>query len=309
MTSRVADSILELIGNTPMVKLSKMVSEEMAEIFVKLEAFNPAGSVKDRIALNMVEEAEGQGVLKPGNTIVEATSGNTGIGLAMVAAAKGYNLILVMPDTMSIERRNLLKAYGAELKLTLGAEGMKGAIAKAEELVEKNSDYFMPRQFENIANPQVHSKTTAKEIMDQTNKKLDAFVAGVGTGGTVTGVGEVLKNEIGNINIIGVEPIKSSVLSGGKPGSHKIQGIGAGFVPQILNLEMLDRIVKVEDRDAYKASMELAQKEGILVGISAGAALVAGMEVARELGKGKRVVILLPDTGERYLSMAEHFDN
>ncbi|MDK2811726.1 MAG: cysteine synthase, partial [Petroclostridium sp.] len=239
---RVANYIYELIGQTPMVRLNRLVDEDSAEVLVKLESFNPGSSVKDRIALNMIIDAENKGLLKPGSTIVEPTSGNTGIGLAMVGASKGYRVILVMPDTMSIERRNLLKAYGAELVLTPGAEGMRGAIAKAEELVSQNSDYFMPQQFRNAANPDVHRRTTAVEILTQTEGNIDAFVAGVGTGGTLTGVGEVLKEKIPSIKVIAVEPEASPVISGGKPGPHKLQGIGAGFIPEVLNKNIIDEV-------------------------------------------------------------------
>jgi cysteine synthase A len=301
---RVANYIYELIGQTPMVRLNRLVDEDSAEVLVKLEAFNPGSSVKDRIALNMITDAEEKGLLKPGSVIVEPTSGNTGIGLAMVGAAKGYKVILVMPDTMSMERRLLLKAYGAELVLTPGAEGMKGAIKKAEELVKENANYFIPQQFQNAANPAVHKKTTAVEILNQTDEKIDAFVAGVGTGGTLTGVGEVLKEKIPSIKVVAVEPENSPVLSGGNPGPHKIQGIGAGFVPEVLNTSVIDEIIKVADEDAFATARKLASEEGILVGISCGAAVNAAVQLAKKLGKGKRVVVIAPDTGERYLSTA-----
>ena len=260
--ARKADSIVSLIGQTPVVKLNRVVPEGSAEVWVKLESFNPGGSVKDRIAANMVKRAEEAGALKPGGTIVEPTSGNTGVGLAMVAAAKGYRCILVMPDTMSIERRRLLQMYGAELVLTPGTEGMKGAIAKAMELVESNPGYFMPQQFENPANPEIHLQTTAAEVWEQMEGQLDAFVSGIGTGGTVTGVGKVLKERLPEVKIVAVEPVNSPVLSGGQPGSHRIQGIGAGFVPQVLDTEVLDEIVTVEDNDAFQAAGRLAREEG-----------------------------------------------
>lgn len=299
---RVANNIAELIGQTPLVKLNKLVEDDMAEVFVKLESFNPGSSVKDRIALAMIEAAEQAGVLKPGATIVEPTSGNTGIGLAMVAASRGYKLILVMPETMSVERRNLLKAYGAELILTPGSEGMKGAVRRAEELLAQNPDYFLPQQFKNPANPDVHRRTTALEVLEQTGGKLDAFVGGVGTGGTITGVGEVLKEKIPGVKVIAVEPAASPVLSGGNPGPHKIQGIGAGFVPDVLNTKIYDQVIQVTNEDAMETARNLARKEGILVGISSGAAVFAALQVARELGAGRRVVVVAPDTGERYLS-------
>ncbi|ADH61715.1 cysteine synthase [Thermoanaerobacter mathranii subsp. mathranii str. A3] len=306
--NKIYEDIAQLIGNTPMVKLNRIVPEDAAEVIVKLESFNPGGSVKDRIALNMIKKAEEEGRLKPGGTIVEATSGNTGIGLAMVSAVKGYRLILVMPDTMSIERRNLLLSYGAKLVLTPGAEGMKGAIKKAQEILESNPDYIMLDQFKNPANPEIHELTTAKEILKDTNGIVDAFVAGVGTGGTISGVGKVLKQYNKDIKIVAVEPEESPVLSGGEPGPHKIQGIGAGFVPDTLNLDVIDEIIKVKERDAFEMSMKLAKQEGILCGISSGANVFAAIEVANRLGKGKRVVTVLPDTGERYLSMHKFFE-
>ncbi|GEA19023.1 cysteine synthase A [Moorella sp. E306M] len=298
---KVAADITQLIGRTPVVSLQRLV-ENGAAIYVKLEYFNPGASVKDRIALSMIEAAEAEGKLKPGATIVEPTSGNTGIGLAMIAAARGYRLIIVMPETMSIERRKLLAAYGAEFILTPGHLGMKGAVDKAMELVRENPDYFMPQQFENPANPDVHRRTTAREILEQMGKDLDAFVAGVGTGGTITGVGEVLKQEIPGIKIIAVEPAASPVLSGGRPGPHKIQGIGAGFIPQVLRREVIDEVVTVSNEDALMTARRLAQMEGLLVGISSGAAVYAALQVARRLGKGKKVLAIAPDTGERYLS-------
>ncbi|ABY92075.1 MULTISPECIES: cysteine synthase A [Thermoanaerobacter] len=305
---KIYEDITQLIGNTPMIRLNKIVPENAAEVIVKLESFNPGGSVKDRIALNMIKRAEEEGRLKPGGTIVEATSGNTGIGLAMVSAVKGYKLILVMPDTMSIERRNLLLSYGAELVLTPGAEGMKGAIKKAQEILELNPDYIILDQFKNSANPEIHELTTAKEILKDTNGIVDAFVAGVGTGGTISGVGKVLKQYNKDIKIFAVEPEESPVLSGGKPGPHKIQGIGAGFIPDTLNLDVIDEIIKVKERDAFEMSMKLAKQEGILCGISSGANVFAAIEVANRIGKGKRVVTVLPDTGERYLSMHKFFE-
>lgn len=301
--ARIANSITELIGQTPIVKLNRLADENSADVYVKLEYFNPGSSVKDRIALAMIEAAEEKGLLKAGFTIVEPTSGNTGIGLAMVAAAKGYKAVLVMPDTMSLERRNLLRAYGAELVLTPGAEGMKGAIAKAEELVKENG-YFMPQQFENPANPEVHSRTTGKEIVEQMGDQLDAFVSGIGTGGTITGAGNVLKEKYENIKIYAVEPTDSPVLSGGNPGPHKIQGIGAGFVPAVLNTEVYDGVVQISNDEAFETARRSGNEEGVLCGISSGAAIAAALKVAKELGKGKKVLAILPDNGERYLSTA-----
>lgn len=297
-----AESILQWIGNTPVVRLRRVPAPGSATVWAKLEGFNPGGSVKDRIALSMVEAAEQAGRLRPGGTIVEPTSGNTGIGLAMVAAARGYRLILTMPDTMSVERRVLLRAYGAEIVLTPGAEGMSGAVARAEALVRENPDYFMPQQFKNPANPQVHRETTAQEILRQVPGKVDAFVAGVGTGGTITGVGEVLKARWPDVRIVAVEPADSPVLSGGKPGPHKIQGIGAGFVPDVLRVDLLDEVIPVTYEAARETARRLAREEGILVGISSGAAAWAALRVAARLGEGKTVVVILPDTGERYLS-------
>ncbi len=296
-----AQSVVELIGSTPVVKLNRSVPENSADVYLKLEYFNPAKSVKDRIALAMGEDAEKKGILQPGGTIVEPTSGNTGIGLAMVAAAKGYKLIVTMPETMSVERRNLLRAYGAELVLTPGPEGMKGAIAKAEELAKEHG-YFMPQQFENYANPEIHRLTTGPEIVKQMGDQLDGFVAGIGTGGTITGAGQVLREHYPNIKIVAVEPKDSPVLSGGKPGPHKIQGIGAGFVPRVLNTEIYDEIIHVTTEEAFAAARKVARLEGILGGISAGAAMHAAFKVAKELGPGKRVLAIVPDNGERYLS-------
>jgi cysteine synthase A len=299
---RVANNILELIGQTPIVKLNRIVGKADADVFLKLEFFNPGGSVKDRIALSMIEEAEKRGELKPGSTIVEPTSGNTGIGLAMVAAAKGYRTILVMPDTMSLERRNLLKAYGAELVLTPGAEGMRGAVAKAEQIKKENPDYFMPQQFKNPDNVKVHLETTAVEIVEQMGGEIDAFVAGVGTGGTITGVGRVLKEKFPHVHVVAVEPADSPVLSGGKPGKHKIQGIGAGFVPDILDTEIYDEVITVENEEAFHWARRMAREEGILGGISTGAATAAALKIARRLGAGKKVVAVAPSNGERYLT-------
>ncbi|MEC1433078.1 cysteine synthase A [Bacillus subtilis] len=299
---RVANSITELIGNTPIVKLNRLADENSADVYLKLEYMNPGSSVKDRIGLAMIEAAEKEGKLKAGDTIIEPTSGNTGIGLAMVAAAKGLKAILVMPDTMSMERRNLLRAYGAELVLTPGAEGMKGAIKKAEELAEKHG-YFVPQQFNNPSNPEIHRQTTGKEIVEQFgDAPLDAFVAGIGTGGTITGAGEVLKEAYPSIKIYAVEPSDSPVLSGGKPGPHKIQGIGAGFVPDILNTEVYDEIFPVKNEEAFEYARRAAREEGILGGISSGAAIYAALQVAKKLGKGKKVLAIIPSNGERYLS-------
>ncbi|QXM06257.1 cysteine synthase A [Crassaminicella indica] len=299
---RVVNNITELIGNTPMVKLNKLVGKDDAEVYLKLEFFNPGSSVKDRIALNMIETAEREGKLKKDSVIVEPTSGNTGIGLAMIGAAKGYKVILVMPETMSIERRKLLKAFGAEVVLTDGAKGMKGAIDKANEIVKNNPSYFMPQQFENAANPEAHRNTTALEILKQMDNKFDMLIAGVGTGGTITGIGEIIKKEIKNVKIVAIEPKNSSVLSGNKPGPHKIQGIGAGFIPKTLNKDIIDEIIQVEDEDAIQTARKLPMKEGILVGISSGAAIFGAIKKAKELGKGKKIVVIIPSYGERYLS-------
>jgi len=303
--AKLVQSITELIGDTPLVRLNRVVPEDSAEIYVKLEFQNPGASVKDRIALSMIEAAEKEGKLKPGDTIVEPTSGNTGIGLAMVAAAKGYKAILVMPETMSIERRNLLRAYGAQVVLTPGPEGMKGAVAKAEEIVASNPGYFMPQQFDNPANVKIHRETTGPEIVEAIQShdgKLDAFVAGVGTGGTISGAGEVLRKHFPHIKIYAVEPAASPILSGGKPGPHKIQGIGANFIPNILNREIYDGVITVENEEAFETSRRVAREEGILGGISSGAAIFAALKVAKQLGKGKRVVTVVPSNGERYLS-------
>ncbi|MDM5209871.1 cysteine synthase A [Peribacillus sp. RS7] len=300
--ARIANSVIDLIGQTPIVKLNKLQNENSADIYLKLEYFNPGSSVKDRIALAMIEAAEKNGNLKPGDTIIEPTSGNTGIGLAMVAAAKGYKSILVMPETMSLERRNLLRAYGAELVLTPGPEGMKGAIARATEL-SKEKGYFIPQQFENEANPEVHRNTTGPEIVEAFGDEgLDAFVAGIGTGGTITGAGEVLREKYPDIKIYAVEPADSPVLSGGTPGPHKIQGIGAGFVPSILNTDLYDEIIQVNTEESFDYARRAAKEEGILGGISSGGAIAAAIKVADKLGKGKKVLAIIPSNGERYLS-------
>ena len=300
---KICANILETIGHTPLVRLNRLPSGGSAELLVKLEAFNPTRSVKDRIAFAMIDSAEREGKITPGKTtIIEPTSGNTGIGLAMTAAAKGYRLILTMPDSMSLERTRVLRALGAEIFLTPDALGMKGAIARAEGLLREVRDGFMPQQFNNPANPAIHRRTTASEIIEDTDGKLDAFVAGVGTGGTITGVGEVLKERLRNVSLVAVEPKDSPVLSGGPPAPHPIQGIGAGFVPRVLNTEIIDRIIPVEYEDAKLAARRLAREEGILCGISSGAICWAALLVAKELGVGKRVVALLPDLGERYLS-------
>ncbi|MBD7946241.1 MULTISPECIES: cysteine synthase A [Psychrobacillus] len=298
--AKLANSVADLIGKTPIVKLNRVTNPEDAEVYVKLEYFNPGSSVKDRIALAMIENAEKSGKLTADSTIIEPTSGNTGIGLAMIASAKGYKAVLVMPDTMSLERRNLLRAYGAELVLTPGADGMKGAIAKSQELADKNG-WFMPQQFNNPANPEVHRLTTGPEIVEAFDQ-LDGFVAGIGTGGTITGAGGVLKEKFPNIHIAAVEPKDSSVLSGGKPGPHKIQGIGAGFVPEVLDTELYNSIIQVSNEDAYATSREVAKNEGILGGVSAGAAIYGALQLAKQLGKGKKVLAVIPDNGERYLS-------
>ncbi|SOC44813.1 cysteine synthase A [Ureibacillus acetophenoni] len=302
--SKIASSVTELVGRTPIVKLNHATTENEGTVYVKLEFFNPGSSVKDRIALAMVEDAEKKGVLKAGGTIIEPTSGNTGIGLAMVAAAKGYRAILVMPETMSIERRKLLRAYGAELVLTPGPEGMKGAIAKAKELADENG-YFMPQQFENDANAEIHRLTTGPEIVEAFDGvKLDAFVSGIGTGGTITGAGQVLKEKYPEIEIIAVEPKDSPVLSEGKSGSHKIQGIGAGFVPKVLNTEVYTSVFTVDNETAFEVARKTGREEGILVGISSGAAIHAAIETAKRLGKGSNVLAIVPSNGERYLSTA-----
>jgi cysteine synthase len=302
MHDQIYDNICQVIGKTPVVRLNRMPQKGWAEMLVKLESFNPGGSVKDRIGLSMIEAAEREGQLKPGGTIVEPTSGNTGIGLAMVAAAKGYKVILTMPEEYSVERITLLRAYGAEVVLTPREQAMQGAIDKAEELVRENPGYFMPQQFKNPANPEIHRKTTAKEILDVCGDNLDALVVGVGTGGTATGAGEILKQQIRSLNLFAVEPADSPIFSGGRAGPHKIQGIGAGFVPEIFNKNVVDRFIPVSYDDARSAARCLAEQEGILCGISSGAILHASCLVAPELGHGKRVLAILPDTGERYLS-------
>ena len=302
MHDRIYESICEVIGGTPIVRLRRIPGDHWAEMLVKLESFNPGGSVKDRIGLSMIEAAEREGRLKPGGTIVEATSGNTGIGLAMVCAAKGYKVILTMPDDVNIERVALLRAYGARVILTHRLDFMQGAINKAEEILAEHPDYFMPQQFRNPANPEVHRETTAREILHVVGNKLDALVVGVGTGGTATGTGEVIKQKIPGMKLFVVEPMDSPVLSGGKPGWHKIQGIGAGFVPEILNRNIIDRVLTIAYEDATAAAHRLAEQEGILCGISSGAILHASSIVAQELGRGKRLLAILPDTGERYLS-------
>ena len=300
--ANIYNDITKTVGNTPLVRLNRINPYE-AEILAKLESFNPLSSVKDRIGVAMIDDAQGKGLIKEGSTIIEPTSGNTGIALAFVSAARGYNLILTMPETMSIERRKLLKLLGAEIVLTPGNKGMKGAVEKAEELTKNNSNAFMPQQFKNPANPKIHQETTAKELLKDTDNNIDIFIAGVGTGGTLTGVGAVLKKELTKVKIIAVEPEDSPVLSGGAPGPHKIQGIGAGFIPDVLNSDLIDEIIKVSNDDSKHTAQEVAQKEGILVGISSGAALFAALELAKKSeNKGKKIVVILPDTGERYLS-------
>jgi len=301
---KIADSVLDLVGGTPMVRLNRVVPSGAAEVLGKMESLNPAGSVKDRIALNMIETAEREGRLKAGDTIVEPTSGNTGIGLAMVTAVKGYKLIVTMPEDMSLARRDLLARYGARVILTPAIEGMTGAVYAAQELLGKEAQVFMCQQFENPANPDIHRRTTALEVLDATEGRIDAFVAGVGTGGTITGVGEVLREKVGNeLRIVAVEPTRSPVLAGGRAGVHAIQGIGASFVPGILNREIYDDIIAITDEEAIEMSRRLCSEEGLLVGISAGANVVASIKVAKELGESKRVVTVLCDTGERYLQM------
>lgn len=302
---RIAENIIELMGNTPLVRLNRVSEGAVATVAAKLEFFNPASSVKDRIGVNMIEAAEKAGKIGPDTIILEPTSGNTGIALAFVCAAKGYHCTLVMPDTMSMERRMLLRAYGADLILTPGSAGMRGAIQKAEELAASDSRYFIPQQFENPSNPEIHRRTTAEEIWEDTDGQIDIFVAGVGTGGTVTGVGEVLKKRKPSLHVVAVEPEDSPVLSGGQAGPHKIQGIGAGFVPDILNCEIIDEILQVSNEEAFGTSRDLARKEGLLVGISSGAAAYAALQIAkRPENAGKLIAVVLPDTGERYLSTA-----
>ncbi|GGD99744.1 cysteine synthase A [Paenibacillus nasutitermitis] len=303
--ARIVQNITDLIGDTPLVRLNRLVPAGSAEIYVKLEYQNPGASVKDRIAISMIEVAEKEGLIKPGDTIIEPTSGNTGIGLALVAAAKGYKAILVMPETMSLERRNLLRAYGAEIILTPGSEGMNGSVRKAEELQKENPSYFLPQQFKNQANVKIHRETTGPEIVEAINSfdgKLDAFVAGIGTGGTISGAGEVLKQNFPNIKIYAVEPEASPLLSGGNPGPHKIQGIGANFIPEILNRDIYDEVIAVGNEESFETARRTAKEEGILCGISSGAAIFAALKVAKELGEGKRVIAIVPSNGERYLS-------
>jgi cysteine synthase A len=302
---KVASNVLDLIFDTPLVKLNRLPAPGSATVYAKHEGYNPGGSVKDRICLAMVEDAERRGALKPGGVIVEPTSGNTGIGLALVAAVKGYHTILTMPETMSVERIAILKAYGAEVVLTPGKDGMRGAIAKAEELVASTPNAFMPQQFTNPANPDVHRRTTAREIVDALGGKVDGFVAGVGTGGTITGVGEVLKELNRSTLVVAVEPEKSPVLSGGQPGPHKIQGIGAGFVPEVLDQAIIDRTLTVSEENAFETARRAAREEGLFIGISAGANVYAAVQVAAELGEGKTVVTVLCDGGEKYLSIEQ----
>lgn len=302
----IVDDFMQLIGGTPLIRLNSLATSDMAEIVVKMESLNPARTVKDRIALSMIDAAERDGHLKPGMTIVEPTSGNTGIGLAMVATARGYRLILTMPDSMSRERRDLLESYGAELILTPGDLDMPGAVAEAERIVNESPETtFMPQQFNNPANPEIHRQTTAREILEAIDGHLDAFVAGIGTGGTITGVGEVLKAALDHVRVIAVEPAKSPVLSGGEPGLHGIQGIGAGFVPSVLNRDVFDALICVRDEDAIKTARKLGREEGILAGISAGANVFAALQIARDLGPGKRVATIICDSGERYFSVPE----
>lgn len=303
--AKVVNSVTDLIGGTPLVRLNRVTQEGYADIYLKLEYQNPGSSVKDRIAISIVEEAEKEGLLKPGGTIVEATSGNTGIGLALVAAAKGYKAVIVMPETMSLERRNLLRAYGAELVLTPGSEGMNGAVKKAEQILSENPSYFLAEQFKNKANVKIHRETTGPEIVEAIESiggPLDAFIAGVGTGGTISGAGEVLKKQYPNVKIYAVEPAASPILAGGKPGPHKIQGIGANFIPDILNQNIYDEIIHVENDEAFETARRVAKEEGVLSGISSGAAVFAALKVAKELGAGKKVVVIIPSNGERYLS-------
>ena len=307
MSRKIFQNALALIGETPLVRINNISMMAGGNIYAKMESFNPGGSIKDRICLSMIEAAEKAGRLHPGDTIIEPTSGNTGIGLALVAAVKGYKAIMVMPESMSTERFGLLASFGAEVVLTPAIEGMKGSIIEAERLLKENPGYFMPDQFSNPANPEVHRKTTGPEIWDALNGAVDAFVAAVGTGGTITGVGEALKGHNRNIKVIAVEPASSQVLSGGSPGPHKIQGIGAGFIPRVLNRDIIDEIVPVSDDDAFETAKLLAKEEGLMIGISSGANVYAAMVVAKRLGAGKNVVTVLPDTGERYISIEKYF--
>ena len=307
MKKKVWENALTLIGDTPLVKLEKVSQKAGGDIYAKVESCNPGGSIKDRICLSMIEAAEKAGRLRPGDTIVEPTSGNTGIGLAVVAAVKGYKTILIMPESMSTERFGLLSSFGAEMILTPAIEGMKGSIVEAERLLRENPGYFMPDQFSNPANPEAHRKTTGPEIWDALNGEVAAFVAAVGTGGTITGVGEVLKGRDGKIKVIAIEPASSPVLSGGTAGPHKIQGIGAGFIPKVLNRDIIDEIVPVTDDEAFETAKMLAREEGLMVGISSGANVFGAMKIAKRLGPGKNVVTVLPDTGERYISIEKYF--
>ena len=307
-STKTSTDVTTLIGNTPLVQLSDLSEEGSARILAKVEYFNPGGSVKDRICLGMIEAAEAEGRLKPGMTLIEPTSGNTGIGLALVSAVRGYKLILVMPESMSMERASLLSSYGAQLVLTPAWEGMRGAIMEAESILDQNPDYFMPGQFSNPANPEVHRKTTGPEILAAVMGEIDAFVTGVGTGGTITGVGEILKAKNPETKVIAVEPATCAVLSGKEPGPHKIQGIGAGFIPSILNRKIIDEVMTVTDDNSYKMAKTLAKQDGLLVGISSGANVWAARNVARKLGTGKTVVTVLPDTGERYISIEKYFN-
>ncbi|HCQ01678.1 MAG TPA: cysteine synthase A [Candidatus Latescibacteria bacterium] len=310
MTARIYDSVLDLIGQTPLIRLSRISPASHASVLGKMESLNPGGSVKDRIGLNMILDAERRGLLKPGGTIVESTSGNTGLGLSLVAAVKGYRVILTMPDNMSIERRILLSCYGAEIVLTSGAQGMAGAVKRAEEIVKENPDYFLAQQFKNPANPAIHRQTTAEEIWEATQGRIDAFVAGVGTGGTITGVGQFLKEKNKDIKVVAVEPSLSPVLSGKPIESliHAIQGIGAGFIPDILDTTIIDEVITVDDEDAYQTAKQVGMQEGLLVGLSAGANVYASIKVAGEMGESQTVVTILCDTGERYLSVREYFE-
>jgi len=306
--SKAAGDVCGIIGNTPMVRLGRVVEPRMATVLAKIEFANPGGSVKDRICLSMIEDAEARGLLKPGNTVIEPTSGNTGIGLAMICAARGYQSVLTMPETMSNERLQILKSYGAKTVLTPAKEGMVGAVKKAEVLVRETPNAFMPQQFNNPANPEVHRRTTAQEILRAISGPVDALVVGVGTGGTITGVGEVLKKKFPGVQVVAVEPKSSPVLSGGKPGPHMIQGIGAGFIPQVLNRSVIDAIITVADEEAFDMAQRLSREEGLLVGISCGAACVGALKVAKEMGPGKNVVTVFPDSMERYFSIQPYFE-